>query len=346
MTDFTSGNSQQRGDVTVIIPAFNRGRLITRALDSVARQTRAPAQIIVVDDASTDDTPEIVIDWGNKHPIPVRLERLPENSGPATARNQGIALSQTALIAFLDSDDEYKPCALQRLALPLEHLPNAVLSFSDATVMTETKEHPHGLFSPHAREVSASEIVLIENNIEVRKLISPVDALLKASIIPTSATCFRKTAALHVGGMPPSFRFGEDWLFWLLLSQEGDFIFQMDDLTIHNRHSQNSTHPSTAARISNEKLRGYANLMDGSLGVPLNEQQKSRLLGLHASQCKEWRYQHSLTGLRSYLSTLSAGEDISGQSVFKQLLIDPKSVIRALFASARELTNPNSHSKV
>lgn len=101
-------------DVTVVIPAYNCARTIERAVASVAAQTYKPREVIVVDDASTDNTIAVVSDELRKHPdIQIRLIRHPENRGPAVARNTGWGQAQGIFIAFLDADDAWHPQKLE-----------------------------------------------------------------------------------------------------------------------------------------------------------------------------------------------------------------------------------------
>ncbi|ASJ02086.1 glycosyl transferase [Thermococcus profundus] len=99
-----------RPAVSVIIPTHNRADLLRRAIDSVLYQTFEDFELLVVDDASTDNTPEVVesIDDGR-----VRYLRLKKNSGAPVARNTGIKKSRGEFIAFLDDDDEWLPMRLE-----------------------------------------------------------------------------------------------------------------------------------------------------------------------------------------------------------------------------------------
>lgn len=98
--------------VSVIIPAFNVASCISTAIHSALSQSLAPLEIIVVDDASTDDTASIVADIARDHRT-VRLIQMPLNRGAAAARNVGLENCSSDWIAILDSDDRYLP---QRLA--------------------------------------------------------------------------------------------------------------------------------------------------------------------------------------------------------------------------------------
>ena len=110
-----------------VIPTYNRAHLIGRALESVLRQSRQPAEIIVVDDGSTDDTAERVASFG---PVVHYLHQ--ENVGAAAARNRGVRAAQSEWIAFLDSDDIWRPSHLERMARAIEATDSAAcFYFSD-----------------------------------------------------------------------------------------------------------------------------------------------------------------------------------------------------------------------
>lgn len=89
--------------VSVIIPLYNKGPYVRRALDSVFAQTFQDYEVIVVDDGSTDDGPEQVETYKNSR---LRLIRQ-ANAGPGAARNRGVAEAKGKYIAFLDADDEW-----------------------------------------------------------------------------------------------------------------------------------------------------------------------------------------------------------------------------------------------
>ena len=99
-------------DVSVITPAWNAARTITRAIASALSQTDVSVEVIVADDASTDATADRVASMGEER---VRVLRLPQNGGPAAARNAALAVAQGAWIAVLDADDMLLPGRLAGL---------------------------------------------------------------------------------------------------------------------------------------------------------------------------------------------------------------------------------------
>ena len=99
--------------VSVVMPTHNRSTMLARSIDSVLAQTVDDLELIVVDDASTDNTSRVLASINDPRLIRIRLER---NSGAAVARNVGIRRARSELVAFQDSDDVWLP---EKLALQL-----------------------------------------------------------------------------------------------------------------------------------------------------------------------------------------------------------------------------------
>jgi glycosyltransferase involved in cell wall biosynthesis len=97
--------------VSVVIPTYNRAELLPQAIHSVLGQTYENLECIVVDDASTDNTAQVVRQFADDRLIYLRHET---NRRASAARNTGIAHAQGDLIAFLDDDDEWLPAKLEK----------------------------------------------------------------------------------------------------------------------------------------------------------------------------------------------------------------------------------------
>lgn len=115
-----------RGEISVVIPTFNRASVLARALDSVLTQTRMAEEIIVVDDGSTDNSAEMV---ASEFPE-VRLI-VQGNHGVSAARNRGIEAAAGEWLAFLDSDDEWRPEKLERQVTVLANHPDELVCHTD-----------------------------------------------------------------------------------------------------------------------------------------------------------------------------------------------------------------------
>ena len=107
--------------VSVVIPLYNKASFVERAITSALEQRFTPAEIIVVDDGSTDSGPEIVECLAELNGC-IRLVRR-ENGGPGAARNTGLALAVGTYVAFLDADDEWLPEFLSVAVEALENSP-------------------------------------------------------------------------------------------------------------------------------------------------------------------------------------------------------------------------------
>lgn len=340
-------NAPERLDVTVIIPAYNRAGMIGRTLDSILNQTRHPARVIVVDDASSDNTVEAVMAWSRRHAFPVSVEAMPVNAGAGAARNHGMTLATTRYIAFLDSDDEHCPRTLELLVSALEADPGAVLSFGDGMVISsETDKVPNGIFGRRVKLDQVAEFIGTDQ-LPVYRLRDAKTTMLRASMIPTSATCFLRTAALDVGGMPAEFRMGQDWLFWLRLMEKGNFVLIPDDLSVIHRQSDNLTNSANNAARMRGKLVAFSAMLDGSFKLHLTPAQRDHVHGLIKEVEREWRYQLSTHGLPAYLKGIAQAKPLTGSGLAGHLAADPKSLLRAVF---RMLVRPvttatNAHGK-
>ena len=134
--------------VSCIVPVFNGEQYLRETLDSILAQTYHPREIVVVDDGSTDRSPEVAASYGGS----VRYIRQ-DNSGQATARNLGVRNSAGELVAFLDADDLWHREKLTRqvacfLARPeLDYCLTQVQNFWEAELEQEAEMyqgHPRG----------------------------------------------------------------------------------------------------------------------------------------------------------------------------------------------------------
>jgi glycosyltransferase involved in cell wall biosynthesis len=118
--------------VSVVIPTYNRARLLVEAIDSVLAQNYPRLEVIVVDDGSTDETPAVVAGYGTA----VRFFRQ-ANAGAAHARNRGIELATGELVAFLDSDDLYLPGKLLEQARQFQADPALVMVYGWFSILDD-----------------------------------------------------------------------------------------------------------------------------------------------------------------------------------------------------------------
>ncbi|MDR8393380.1 glycosyltransferase family 2 protein [Aliifodinibius sp. S!AR15-10] len=109
--------------VSVIIPTYNRSKLLKRAIDSVLQQTYSHLECLVVDDASTDNTNEVIAEYEDERIIYIRHN---ENKHVSVARNTGIKHAGGKYLAFLDDDDEWLPSKLEKQVQVFESVDSKV----------------------------------------------------------------------------------------------------------------------------------------------------------------------------------------------------------------------------
>jgi len=100
-------------EIAIVVPTYNRADVLPRALRSVLQSGMQQLEVIVVDDASTDATASVIEALGDGR---VRYELLPRKSNGNVARNRGIQLTRSPIVAFLDSDDAFEPGRVERLS--------------------------------------------------------------------------------------------------------------------------------------------------------------------------------------------------------------------------------------
>jgi glycosyltransferase involved in cell wall biosynthesis len=120
--------------VSIVLPTFNRADLLPKSIDSVLSQTYSRWELIVVDDRSTDDTPAIVRDYMNLSPK-IKYLRNNHKQGCAGARNQGREAANASFIAFIDSDDTWKPHHLSAIMKQYADNPDLDWIYADSEIV-------------------------------------------------------------------------------------------------------------------------------------------------------------------------------------------------------------------
>jgi glycosyltransferase involved in cell wall biosynthesis len=178
--------------VSAVIPAYNSAATLARAIDSVLRQT-VPAQVIVVDDGSTDDTSALLQSYGSRISV-IRQQ----NGGAGAARSAGTKAARTDLIAYLDADDAWHPDKLERqlgaFGDPEVGLCGAAAQWIDETGAIVRVWRP-ALNGYLTRELLARNFITTSSAVVRRTHIERVSPLFKPELFPV-----------------------EDWEFWIRLS--------------------------------------------------------------------------------------------------------------------------------
>jgi len=195
--------------VSVIMPAFNMQDHISAAIDSVLGQSFYDWELIIIDDCSTDSTPQIIQEYAANDPR-IRLIRTNKNTNlPGAARNIGIALATGRYIAFLDHDDVWRSIKLER---QLE-------AFSAGGSVDLVHSHLLGLHaSPFAKFTTLSN--------PFRRVANKI-TLSERNVIQCSSVIVRSsTIKVHLGFSEDSeLRAVEDYDLWYRISCSGKLVF-------------------------------------------------------------------------------------------------------------------------
>ncbi len=119
-----------------MLPVFNRAATIERAIASVSSQSMGEWELVIIDDASSDDLPQALARVRDGR---VRLLRHERNRGAAAARNTGIKAARAPFIAFIDSDDEWLPPKLERQIAVMERAPPSLGGLCTGFRLTRTR---------------------------------------------------------------------------------------------------------------------------------------------------------------------------------------------------------------
>lgn len=250
--------------VSVILPTYNRSSLIPRAISSVLQQGDFLGELIIIDDGSDDHTDKIIETQFVHDSI---VYRRTENRGPGAARNTGVELARFPLIAFLDSDDHWRPDKLSKQIQAMKDNPQYDISHTEEKWLRRGKHlnkksihHPrHGYIFSHCLKLCAVGM---------------------STVIMTRELFFKS------GGFDESMPCCEDYDLWLRLSWQHEFLLVPHALTIKEggRPDQLSWQYRVGMdkyRIhALEKLIQYAPLNEDQLSLAINElREKCRIYG-------------------------------------------------------------------
>jgi len=191
-----------RYQFSVVIPTYNRAELLPRAIDSVLEQTYPAHEIIVVDDGSTDHTETVM----KKYESRVRYIKQ-KNAGVSAARNRGIEESEGNMIAFLDSDDDWKP---EKLRLQAE----CFAEYDVSVCVTDSLE----VGGPHSGKTTFEQSVLFDELRSSGPVLDAFPLIVQQNFINTSTLAAKKECFKKVGLFDENLKATEDTDLWLRLS--------------------------------------------------------------------------------------------------------------------------------
>jgi glycosyltransferase involved in cell wall biosynthesis len=221
--------------VTIIVPCYNGAGFLEEALRSALAQSYRKVEVIVIDDGSTDSSPEIA------QRLPVRYIRQ-ENLGLSVARNAGIRESKGSYVAFLDADDRLLPEAIESGLHALETHPDCAIAVGDHVFIAADGSHLGS--SDKAGEVRRH-----------------YEALLKSNFIEMiSSVLFRRSVFDEVGGFDTALRVAEDYDLYLRIARVRPICCHAAIIPEYRMHEKNTSLNSelmltTTLRVLNRQAK-------------------------------------------------------------------------------------------
>jgi glycosyltransferase involved in cell wall biosynthesis len=206
--------------LSVVMPVRNGARWLGEAIDSVLRQTLSDLELLVVDDDSTDETPQILTAWSRRDGR-IRLLRR-QDLGLVAALNYGLAEARGVLLARLDADDRAMPERFERQVQVLDHNPSIGLLGSWAERIDE-RGRRRGDLRPETDPESL------------------IGILTHANPFVHSTIMLRTEIARRQGGYRAAFEAAEDYDLWLRMSEVTLLANVAEPLVQYRRHGTNVT---------------------------------------------------------------------------------------------------------
>ncbi len=244
--------------VSVFIPVYNAESLVAQAIESVLAQTYQHYELIVVNDASTDGTAEVIARYQD-HPR-VRIHHNPANLGIAPNWNMGVSLCEGDLVARLDADDFYAPAFLEQVVPIFQRYPDVGMVFAGVNVVSPFNKLIRELPYRHSW-VRASRDFLPE--------------LLRSCRVRSPTVCVRRTCYQQLGPVIDELGILHDWEMWVRIAANYDVGYLARPLAYYRLLNPGGC---TAQAISDgrsiDDCRLWLNLLaDGSLPYRLNSRE-------------------------------------------------------------------------
>jgi glycosyltransferase involved in cell wall biosynthesis len=224
--DIKENQSLNTPKVSVVIPNYNHARYLKKRLQSVLEQTYQDLEIIYLDDASTDNSNEVFLEFSNDPRIRSLLNE--KNSGsPFKQWNKGIKNAKGEYIWIAESDDYANATLLEKLVDALNKNPAAGLAYCQSWEVDENDQ----VLSNYQWLTDELDTERWKTNYTNSGIDEFINYMIFRNTIPNaSAVVFRRSIYEEVGGAPENFRLCGDWLFWSKFLMQSGIVFIAEPL--------------------------------------------------------------------------------------------------------------------
>jgi glycosyltransferase involved in cell wall biosynthesis len=268
--------------ISVVIPTYNRSDYLPQAVESALSQVGVEVEVIVIDDGSTDDTAVVVkekaLEWGERFRYVWQ-----ENAERSVARNHGLKYARGEFVAFLDSDDVWRPTHAQTCIAALE---------SDLTAVAAYGEY--GLMDAMGRAINDCVARPQTEGDNFRR-----DLCLKRLILHPTEVVIRRQALDMDEAFDPEIPSAEDWLLWVKLARKENAFRRTGQPTVWMRLHPKGTFGDPTKFTRNLMLTAEKVIATGlpaELGI-----KAERIMAINRTHCA---YAHYLSGHTSEARSL------------------------------------------
>lgn len=214
--------------ISIIMPAYNAEKTIRESIQSIIAQTFIDWELIVIDDGSSDDTADILSELADSDSR-IHFLQNEKNSGASYTRNRAVALAKGEWIAFLDSDDLWKPEKLEKQLALCDKYPDMVICYTASSFIDDNGK-------PYSYVMSAIEKLTY-------------NTLLRKNLMSCSSVMIRTSVMKEI--KMPSDKMHEDYFVWLTVLREHRIAYGINEPLLVYRLCTNS---KSSNRIKSAKM--------------------------------------------------------------------------------------------
>ena len=267
--------------VSVIIPNYNHGRYLYQRMESVFNQTYPDFEVLVLDDASTDNSRDIIGRWRSNPRIRVMLNEV--NSGSVFKQwNKGLREASGEFVWIAESDDYCEPQFLETLLTRLENNPSAGIAYCQSWVVDENGNKRFVLeetrggydadrwrhdFSNNGRDECARYFIM------------------GCMITNASSAVLRRSVVEKVGYAEENWTIAGDYAFWVRMLLESDIEFVAQPLNYWRHHASTVRSQATRNGVMVKEAYEVAALIARSVNIPDSTLEKARAIRFHMWMC-------------------------------------------------------------
>lgn len=259
--------------VSVIIPTYNSARYLQETIQSVLSQSWQNFEVIVVDDGSTDNTPEILRGIRSDK---IQYFRQDNSGGPSKPRNVGIRRARGKYVAFFDSDDLMAKEKLEEAVGFLEQYPDLGLLFSNFKVCNECGESFPGTFLDGLTAFGEIQKQQVGEKRFIIESAVAYQGLFHLNFIGTSGVVAPKSVFLSVGGFDESIAGPEDRDMWLRISKQYSLGY-LDIIGHQYRRRQSGIMGRGPSVLAPYSIRVWRKQIEAGLPLSLDRQARRNI---------------------------------------------------------------------